>query len=178
MGRKAVCLQSASGIETEPAEPEHGSSQNHKRDIMYTVSRKFIALPSSQNNGKGQGADSRTDMHHVASGEVHRSDGGKESSLSPDHMRQGIIHDQRPERHKEKQGLKLHSPYQCSCNERRRDHGEHHLKGAEHQMRDRRGVCARLHSHSAKSEPSEISDDSSIIPAKGKGITEQRPHHH
>src|SRR5699024_4888850 len=63
MGRKAVCLQGAPGVEAEPAEPEHGSSQNHKRDIMYTVSRKFIALPSSQNNGKSQGADSRTDMH-------------------------------------------------------------------------------------------------------------------
>ena len=178
MCRKAVCLQRTSCIKTEPSEPQHSCSEKYKWDIVCAIGCFCIASSLSKINGKNQCTDTRTDMYHISSCKVHRANGCQKSTVSPDHMCHWIIHDQRPDRNKEKQRLKTHSSNhgtsdQCWC-----DHGKHHLERHKYQMRDRIRIRSRLPAYAIQRKPAKISDDPAMISSKCQRISKQCPHNY
>ena len=112
---KAVGSQRASGIETKPAEPENRSAQKNKGHVVYPVSGMFVSAASAKENGEYKGADSGTDMYHIASCKVYRAKLCQNSSAAPDHMSQRIVYQHGPESHEEKHCFKFHAPYQRTC---------------------------------------------------------------
>src|SRR5699024_10746326 len=52
MGGEAVGSQGASGVKTEPSEPEHGGTENDKRYIVDPVGHVFISAAFSKKERK------------------------------------------------------------------------------------------------------------------------------
>ncbi len=93
--------------------------------------RKRVHIPVfDQEDGKHQRGYTGTDMDNITAGKINRSDGGKETVVSPYHMCQRIINNNGPENNKQKQCLKTHSSDDRTGDQRRCDDSEHHLETA------------------------------------------------
>ena len=176
MGGEAVGSQGASGVKTKPSEPEHGGTENDKRYIVDPVGHVFISAAFSKKERKDKSADAGADVYDVSAGKIHRTDCGEKTALSPYHMRQRVIDDQRPQGCEQKQCFEFHTAHQGTCDQSRCDHGKHHLKGAEDQMRKIFCVRTGFHADAVQAEPAEISDDPQMVAAEGQRISEQSPH--
>ncbi len=112
MGGEAVGNQGASGVKTEPSEPEHGGTENDKRYIVDPVGHVFISAAFSKKERKDKSADAGADVYDVSAGKIHRTDCGEKTALSPYHMRQRVIDDQRPQGCEQKQCFEFHTAHQ------------------------------------------------------------------
>ena len=173
---KTVCFQCTSRIKTKPSKPQHGRPKKYKGNVMCTIGCLCIATSLPQINGKNQCTDTGTDVYHISTCKIHRANGCQKSAVSPDHMCHRIIHDQRPDRHKEKQRLKTHSSNHSAGDQCRCDHGKHHLERYKYQMRDRICIRSRLPANTIQRKPSQVSDNPSIVSAKCQRISKQCPH--
>ncbi len=93
-------------------------------------------------------------------------DRSQKTALTPDHMGQRIIDDQRPERDKDQECLEVHTARHRSGNQSRSDDREHHLERDEGQVRYgcRIGSCLKCNAVQAK--PLERTDESAVVAAE------------
>src|SRR5699024_9593252 len=107
-------------------------------------------------------------MHNISSCKINRTDGCKESSLSPYHMCHRIIYDNRPECDKRKQCLEFHSSNNCTGDQCRCDHRKHHLKCSVYKMRDTVGIRTGIPADAVQCEPVKTSDDTAVVASERK----------
>ena len=107
---------------------------------MNAVRSFLIAASSAKINGEYKCTHTGADMYDVSAGKINRTDGSKESALTPYHMCHRIIYDDGPEGDKSKKCFEFHSSHNCAGNERRCDHSKHHLECGIHKMRYAVGV--------------------------------------
>ncbi|CRQ21749.1 hypothetical protein PAERUG_E3_London_17_VIM_2_03_09_05208 [Pseudomonas aeruginosa] len=130
----------ATGVETEPADPQHGGPDQGVAEVVRRHRRGRVALALAQHQAGDQAGDTGVDVHHGAAGEVQHAPVPHQGAVTaPDHVRDRRVDHGEPDRHEDQHRRELHALGEGADDQRRSDDREGHLEGDEHAFREQRG---------------------------------------
>jgi hypothetical protein len=95
--RKTVRGDRASGVETEPAEPQQAGTQQRERDVVRQDGRGRIVAAWPDDDRRHESSHAGIDVDHGSPGKVERPH-LCEPAAAPDPVSNRTVDDQRPER--------------------------------------------------------------------------------
>lgn len=147
VGIKTISCQTTAGIETEPTQPQHGSTDEHKGDVGgRNRTARTVAGTTAQHQSGNQCGNTGIDMYHRATGKVNGSHLLKETA-APHKVGHGIIDDDRPKNGEQQKSRETHALGKSTDDQRRSDHGKHALEKYECQLRNMRRSQHRVNGH-------------------------------
>ncbi len=131
VGRDTVGLQTASGIETEPAEPQKSRSHEYESNVVraHRLSDP-VASSLTEQHGHYQCGNTGIDMHDRSARKV---DGPHflQPSAAPYPVRHRVVHQAAPQDREEHKARKFDPFGKSAQYQSRRDHGKHTLENHE-----------------------------------------------
>src|SRR5687768_646551 len=114
-------------------------------------------------------------MHDRPSSEVEGAETAKPSPLTPDPMRQRIVHQCGPQQGEDDKGRELHPFGESPRNQGRSNDRKHQLKQHVGLMGNRVAVWAWIKPNASQAKPFEPTNEASDIWAKGEAIAPEHP---
>ncbi len=121
---------SGTGIEAEPAHPQHGSTDEGIGHVMGGHGRGGIAFALAHDQTGHETCDTRVDVDHRAARKVQDAPVPQQTAIAaPYHVGNRQIDHGQPYSAEQQQGRELHALGKSAHNQRRSNDGKRHLKG-------------------------------------------------
>ncbi|MCY1287001.1 hypothetical protein D9M70_359840 [compost metagenome] len=134
------------GVEAEPADPQHGGAHQGVAQVVRRHRRGRVALALAQHQAAHQAGDTGVDVHHGAAGEVQHAPVPHQGAVAaPHHVGDRRIDQGEPDGHEDQHGGEFHALGEGTDDQRRGDDGEGHLEGDEHAFREGRDQAVDTH---------------------------------
>ena len=132
----AVGSDGGTGVETEPADPQHGSAHQGVAEVVRSHRGGWVAFTLAQHDARYQTGDTGVDVHHGAASEVQYAPVPQQAAVAgPDHVCDRCIHQGEPDAHEHQHRGELHALSESTNDQRRGDDGEGQLEHDEHAFR-------------------------------------------
>jgi len=171
--------QSASGIESEPSYPQQASADKAKHQAVRRHRLFRVAAPFAQVQRADQRRYSRGNVHYGPARKIQAWEFPtrrvQETAFSPDHVRQGGVYHQKPERQEEGRSAEFHALRRRAGNQRRGDNRKHELVNHESRLRNGPGIVrVRFRADAAEECVRKIANDRTAA-AKRQAVPDQSP---
>src|SRR5207247_129128 len=135
-----VGLERAARVEAEPAEPQQPGAHHRHGQVVWLHRLVAVATPPAEHERAHERGHARRDVHDGAAGEVERAQPLEPAAVAPHPVREGVVHEGRPQHREEQEGRELLALGEGARDQRRRDDREHELEehergGAQHPRR-------------------------------------------
>src|SRR5438552_7233374 len=149
---------------------------------LHRLAAEAVAL--SVEHGGDQGSNSGIDVDDGAAGKVERRDMRRPAhhlgyypepaTRAPDPVRDRIVNESRPEKHKDNEGTELCPLGESARDEGRRYHSEHELEDHVGLVGNRRRVeLVRLGRQDVlEADPGEVTDETAVVRAEGERVAD------
>ena len=133
----------AAGVEPEPPEPQDPRAEQHHRQVVRAQrAGPEVAPAPAEEQRRRQRGRAGVHVHDRPAGEVQGSEAGRaQEAAAPDPVRDGRVHEDRPQRDEQDVAAEAHPLGERTRDERRRDDREHQLE--DHERRGGDGRCQR-----------------------------------
>ena len=135
----AVGRSSGTGVEAEPAHPQHGRTHQGVTQVVWRHWRGWETFTLAEDQARDQTGHTGVDVHHGTASEVqHAPVTQQRTRTAPDHVGNRCVDQGEPDAHEDQHRGELHTLGEGADDERRSDDGKGHLEGDEHRLREQR----------------------------------------
>src|SRR6516162_6237064 len=106
---KTISCKRAPGVESEPANPQESRTDYAERKVVRRHRFLTVANPFTEKQSSHKSRDTRTNVHHSATGKVQCTHFTHPSFDSPHPMGKWIIDNRRPQWNENQEGTKFHA---------------------------------------------------------------------